>query len=507
MIKRVNAILLLMLGIWAALWAPTAHAGTVTDTVGGTTYQAAPGDVDRVTIAARDDLNDNFYTRFAAESGGAGITAGTGCTGVGTVTCPGIGSATVFLEDRDDRISVGSSNQYSVVLTVYGGPGNDDLRYLQGSFYGDAGDDTLQVTPTISSGGDLLDGGSGNDTIVGIRGPDTVRGGTGVDTLTFLGTRAGVVVTLDDLANDGTALDGANVHSDVENLVGSTADDTLGGSAAANMLDGDEGSDTIQGNGGRDRLLGGDGDDVINARDGEADTIDCGFGADTATVDPVDQVANCEHVLLPDDDRDGVTAPSDCDDGNAGIHPGAIDVPNDGIDEDCVGGDAVAVVDADGDGASSATDCDDHDARRFPGNRDIPGDRLDQDCDGHDDAYPRQRAGVLFTTVGVKPHQTRFLTLTAVAVKRGDTIRVLCKGRGCPRSSIRRRVARSGRAVKLLRGAWKHVTLGPGARVTVLFTRSGYAEKRVRFTTRRKFGAAPNRAITCRPPGGRRTRC
>ena len=38
------------------------------------------------------------------------------------------------------------------------------------------------------------------------------------------------------------------------------------------------------------------GNDVVNARDGEADTIDCGVGQDRAIVDAIDVVANCETV-------------------------------------------------------------------------------------------------------------------------------------------------------------------------------------------------------------------
>jgi hypothetical protein len=79
---------------------------------------------------------------------------------------------------------------------------------------------------------------------------------------------------------------------------------------------------------------------------------------------------------------------TDCDDGDASIHPGASDIPDDGIDQDCDGTDASALSDDDGDGYTSDVDCDDSDAAINPGASEVCGDGIDQDCDGSDESCP-----------------------------------------------------------------------------------------------------------------------
>ncbi len=68
----------------------------------------------------------------------------------------------------------------------------------------------------------------------------------------------------------------------------------------------------------------------------------------------------------------------DCNDSDPATNPGAIDIPNDGIDQDCDEGDC---IDLDLDGGCAGFDCDDGRADVFVGATEQP-DCVDHDCDG-----------------------------------------------------------------------------------------------------------------------------
>jgi hypothetical protein len=173
--------------------------------------------------------------------------------------------------------------------------------------------------------------------------------------------------------------------------------------------------------------LGDDDGDGFNEAEGDCDDADATAypGAPEVPDDSVDQDCNGDDTVTcyVDDDRDGYgsaatsleddgdcvdpresTVDTDCDDTDDTVNPGAFEVLNDGVDQDCSGTDEVGCfADTDDDGYGSATilpspdgdcldfgetatggDCDDGDDRRYPGANEVLDDGVDQDCNGTD---------------------------------------------------------------------------------------------------------------------------
>ncbi len=82
---------------------------------------------------------------------------------------------------------------------------------------------------------------------------------------------------------------------------------------------------------------------------------------------------------LFDGDSDGSTCDVDCDDDDIDVYPGADEVCNDGIDNDCNMA-TPDIFDGDSDGVTCDLDCDDDEGAAYPGNTEVCNDGIDNDC-------------------------------------------------------------------------------------------------------------------------------
>ena len=163
--------------------------------------------------------------------------------------------------------------------------GNDEviLTFGDDTGFGWSGDDILDGR----SGEDDLYGDTGNDTLIGGQGADALVGGIGTDTASYRTSAAPVTAALDgSLAATGDAV--GDIYVSIENLEGSTRNDTLIGNIRVNLLAGGAGSDTLFGRGGNDTLSGGAGRDLFYGGPG-ADILTLGGGIDRVAFETIGQ--------------------------------------------------------------------------------------------------------------------------------------------------------------------------------------------------------------------------
>jgi len=206
-----------------------------------------------------------------------------------------------------------------------------------------------------------------------------------------------------------------------------------------------------------------------------------------------------------DRDGDGYTrfsAAPDCNDTAADVRPGARDVPNNGVDENCDGTDAID-LDVDRDGSNRPRDCDDRRASIHPGAVDRPRNRVDEDCNGRDAEFPTldSRLGALFRARGGRVVATTFYLARA---RSGSVLRVRCRGCGCSLKPIQRRIRRDRRRLNLL-PLIARARFRAGARLEVRVTRPATIGIGARFLFRR--GAVKRVDLCFKPRKARPVAC
>jgi hypothetical protein len=299
-----------------------------------------------------------------------------------------------------------------------------------------------------------------------------------------------------DLAGGSDALFTRDVTTPLL-VSGGDGDDTLEGGSANDVLAGGAGDDTLEGGSGQDDYFGGDGDDVIAARDGVAERIACGAGTDTVTNDFTDILAECERGV--DSDHDGFSSDVDCDDTNAAVHPGAADVFDNGVDEDCSGGDATN-LDRDGDGFPRPVDCNDANAAIHPGAIEVRGNDVDENCDGIAQPYGLLRA-LMFTNWAFGSKTTTLVSLIVRNAPAGAKVAASCAGKGCTLKGTKTSTVARDLAPVNLGKLYKKAKLRAGDKVIVKITATGLVSRT--YTYKIKAGDLPTQSIVCTAPGAK----
>ena len=217
---------------------------------------------------------------------------------------------------------------------------------------------------------------------------------------------------------------------------------------------------------------------------------------DTVVADTIDSVSGCEAIdantsLERDADHDGWARPADCNDGAPSIHPAAVDVPQNGIDENCVSGDEL-FADRDGDGTPSPLDCDDGDPGQHPRKRD-----------------PRQRQGRRLrrplvsvaaapgygleplAPVGRRPDRRPLRRLRRAA---RSLVQLRCFGFKCPFERVQRRVTKFKKRLSLNRHVRGKRFL-KGRRIELVLTNRRFLGRQIRYYD--VTGAAVQRVERC----------
>ena len=257
----------------------------------GSTLQGGPGNDTFVSGPGEDVVDYSGASSPITADLGAGTATGAGFdTFVPNSIEDLIGSPrndSLRGDANDNVLSGGAGND-----TLQGGGGNDTLD-------GGAGTNTVSyinaaaavsvnlrtgLAPTDGDGGsDTLvniqnvTGSSYDDTIEGDSGNNVLDGGGGNDTVSYAGSSGPVIV---DLGSGTETGDGSDTLSNFDNVRGSNYADILTGDGNANLLSGGLGDDQLSGAGGDDTLNGEDGNDTLNGGAGN-DVLNGGIGNDT----------------------------------------------------------------------------------------------------------------------------------------------------------------------------------------------------------------------------------
>lgn len=196
----------------------------ITGTSNGDVIEAGAGD-DTIQGGLGDD-------RIQGGSGNDIIDGGDGIDTVDFTQATGNWTVNLSVGTASNGVEVDSITGFENVI---GSNGNDSIT-------GDAENNRLEG----GSGNDQLNGGAGDDILIGGAGVDHYDGGDGIDTVDYSGRSTGVNV---HLVNGAFVDGGVETFTSVENIIGTSGDDTIYGDDAANIIETGAGIDFVDGGG------------------------------------------------------------------------------------------------------------------------------------------------------------------------------------------------------------------------------------------------------------------
>lgn len=140
----------------------------------------------------------------------------------------------------------------------------------------------------------------------------------------------------------------------------------------------------------------------------------------------------------------------------------------------------MVIADADRDGFFTPSDCDDADAAVHPGARDVAGDGIDQDCSGAD-APPKKAPAKLRARWTVHGATTAVRALTLTRLAKHAEVALTCRGRGCPFKAHEAKVRHGSAQLTTL---FRRHALRKGTRLVLRVTAPGTKARTIRITIR-----------------------
>jgi RTX calcium-binding nonapeptide repeat (4 copies) len=301
----------ILIAALVSLAAPAAaEAGTLSRDGNTIVFTDVAADAVNMVAVYKIDGSDSI---FIGDSNTTLSDSGSGCQdeGADTFSCSNVAAVRIALGGASDELhadgGVGDAPP-DVPIAVDGGEGNDNMHTgpLNDDLRGGPGTDNL----TANAGNDMLDGGFDADYLEGGADGDLVSYAARTEPIGIDFGAPGLLPQPHGSSNDGPENARDHIRT-VETVVGGSGndvmkgggepvtlrggagDDDLTGSPGAETLDGGAGADTLDPLGGWDTVLAGAGVDSVEARDGAADTVDCGPDSDTAAVDAIDAVTSC----------------------------------------------------------------------------------------------------------------------------------------------------------------------------------------------------------------------